>query len=36
MFTCVIHIMGGHLRLKYSRYDKDIDIELHAQVLTLS
>ena len=36
MFACVVNIMGSHLCLQNSRYDKDIDIELHAQVLTLS
>ena len=36
MFTCVVNIMSGRLWLKYSRYDKNMDIELHAQVLTLS
>ena len=36
MFTCVVKTMGGHLWLYYGRYDKNIDIELHAQVLTLS
>ena len=36
MFACVIHIMGGPLWLYYSRYDKDIDNELHAEVLTFS
>ena len=36
MFTCVVNIMGGRLWLQYSRYDKNINIELHAQVLTLS
>ena len=36
MFACVIHIMCGYLLLYYSRYDKDIDIELHAWVLTFS
>ena len=36
MFACVFRIMGGDLWLQYSRYDKDIDIKLHAQVLTLS
>ena len=36
MFTCVVSFMGGHLWLWYGRYDKNIVIELHAQVLTLS
>ena len=35
MFTCVVNIMGGRLRLYYAEYDKHVDIELHAQVLTL-
>ena len=35
MFECVVYTMGGHLRLQYSIYDKSIDIELRAQVLTL-
>ena len=36
MFACVIHIMGDHLWLYYTEYDKHVDIELHAQVLTLN
>ena len=35
MFTCVVNIMGGRLWLYYAEYDKHVDIELHAQVLTL-
>ena len=36
MFTYVVNIMSGRLWLLFSRYDKNINIELHAQVLTLS
>ena len=35
MFACVVYTMGVHLWLQYGIYDKNIDIELHAQVLTL-
>ena len=35
MFACVVYTMGGQLWLYYSIYDKKINIELHAQVLTL-
>ena len=35
MFTCVVNIMGGRLWLYYAEYDKHVDIELQAQVLTL-
>ena len=36
MFTCVVNIMGGRLWLYYTKYDKHVDIELHARVLTLN
>ena len=32
MFACKVYLMGGHLWLYYSEYDKEVDIELHAQV----
>ena len=35
MFACVVYTMVGHSWLQHSIYDKNIDIELHAQVLTL-
>ena len=36
MFACMVHIMGGHLWLYCSKYDKDVDIMLLAQVLASS
>ena len=36
MLACVVYIMNGRLWLQYSRYDKNVDIELHAQVSALS
>ena len=36
IFTCVVYIMGGNLWLYYTKYDKNVDIMLHAQVLASS
>ena len=32
MFACVVHLMGAHLWLQYSKHDKHVDNELHAHV----
>ena len=36
MFACMVYIMGIHLWLQYTKHDKHVDIELHAQVLASS
>ena len=36
MFACVVNIMGGRFWLKYTKYDEHVDIELHAEVLSLT
>ena len=35
LFACMVYIIGGYLWLYYSIDDKNIDIELHALVLTV-
>ena len=36
MFACMVYTMGGHLWSYYSKNDKHVDIDLHAQVLASS
>ena len=36
MFAYMVYIMGGHLWLDYSKYDKNDDIMLLAQALASS
>ena len=32
MFACMVYIINGHLWLQYCKYDKKVDVRLHAQV----
>ena len=36
MFECMVYIMGGHLWLYYCKFDKNVEIMLHAHVLAAS
>ena len=36
LFAYMVYIMGGHLWLYYSKYDENVGLMLHAQVLASS